>query len=834
MHGSATWYHTNNHLNSRTIFTNTVPVFRRNEWTGSLGAPIIKNKTFGFFSIDILRAGVATSSTQRDVTPEFLNALKTLRPNAISTGLLTKYPASITPVSNFQTVGALISPTVNCATLAGGPSRTVTTPIGSLPCNMNVIGEANFTITPPRKGLQYNARLDHVFTANDRFFGSMFRNDLSTVGSSVRAAFRSPTDQYTENVNLNWTHTFSPTLLNEAAFSVVRAFGDGECLECQIPTISVTNLAGFGNGGPTIFAQNNYEWRDTLTWSRKNHTFKTGLNVYKAQSNFNPTKGYQRPNFTFNSTTAIFDFANDDPNQEGNIGFNPVDGSPNVPNVAERQQYLTAFVQDNWKVKPNLSVNLGLRWEEFGRVKEPTGLTNVVFQSGNDFTSRIADGKNALVDHIFNGDWNNFGPRVSVAWDPTKTGRMSIRGGAGMFYDTAASQLYGGSHFNPPLWAIATANKTTPPFIPLFGLGKSATDPYQFPRPSNIKTGLDSRNGLVSGLVGVTWVDPNMRNSYVENWFFGIQYSLAENWVVEGNYVGSGGRKLYAKFDVNRFNGDLLDGVTNRLNPSFGSINYAHAPFTSNYEGGNLSLKKRFSRGLSFEAAYTFGKALDYVSGFTAGTPTDESNWSNRYGPADFDVARKLALNLAWHSPALAAHKYLRNVAGSWQVGIVTILQSGAPLTVTCSTSFQPVRDSTGKIVGNTGCDFNADGNTSDVPDAPVSLNLGSLSRSNYQTGLFKTTDFPRPAFGVEGNLGKGTYRGPGYANTDLSLMKNFKMPWYTDQGSELRFVAEAYNLFNRVNLNDPVTNLNTTATFGRSTAARAARSVQFGLRFSF
>ena len=169
-------------------------------------------------------------------------------------------------------------------------------------------------------------------------------------------------------------------------------------------------------------------------------------------------------------------------------------------------------------------------------------------------------------------------------------------------------------------------------------------------------------------------------------------------------------------------------------------------------------------------------------------------------------------------------------------MGVVTILQSGAPLSVTCSTPFQAVRNAAGQIVGNTGCDYNGDDNTNDVPNAPTFGHLGDLSRSGYMTGIFQASAFPAPAFGQQGNLGRGTYRGPGYANTDFSMMKNFKLPWFLgDQGSNLRFIAEAYNLFNRVNLADPTTNLNTTANFGRSTGTRGvARFVQFGMRFSF
>ena len=172
---------------------------------------------------------------------------------------------------------------------------------------------------------------------------------------------------YTETLGLNWTRTISPAMINEAAGSVVRAFGNNSCRECNIPSISVTNLAGFGIGGPTIFAQNNYEFRDTLSWNTGGHSFKTGVNLQKLQSNFNPTLGYQRPNFNF---LNVFDFANDDANTEGNIGFNPVTGSSLVPNVAERQQLTTFFVQDNWKIKANLSASVPLLTPTQNRVPE--------------------------------------------------------------------------------------------------------------------------------------------------------------------------------------------------------------------------------------------------------------------------------------------------------------------------------------------------------------------------------------------------------------------------------------------------------------------------------
>jgi len=306
---------------------------------------------------------------------------------------------------------------------------------------------------------------------------------------------------------------------------------------------------------------------------------------------------------------------------------------------------------------------------------------------------------------------------------------------------------------------------------------------------------------------------------------------------VEANYVASAGRKLYGKFNVNRVAGDLLDGTLNRLNSSFGAINYAMSPFTSSSQGGNFSVKKRLSHGLSFDAAYTFGKAIDYLSGFTSGQPPDNNNWRSMRGLADFNVARKLAMSLTYQAPELKRmNPFVRGVAGGWQFGSVTILQSGSPYTVSCGTAFAAVKDSTGKVTGNTGCDYNADGVNFDVPNAPVTpLNVNSLDRSAFIKGIFAVTDLPVPSLGKEGNLGRNTYIGPGYANTDVSLMKNFRLPWFTgDAGSNLQIRAESFNLFNRVNLGQPVSTLQSTATFGRSTTARAGRNFQFGMRYSF
>ena len=158
------------------------------------------------------------------------------------------------------------------------------------------------------------------------------------------------------------------------------------------------------------------------------------------------------------------------------------------------------------------------------------------------------------------------------------------------------------------------------------------------------------------------------------------------------------------------------------------------------------------------------------------------------------------------------------------------------PFSVTCNNPFAAVRDSSGRVVGNSGCDYNADGSNFDRPNTPSFGNVINMDRQTLLTGVFKASDFPAPAFGLVGNLGRNMYTNPGLADTDLSIMRNFKLPWFKAEKSDLQFRAETYNAFNRVNLGGISSNM-ASSTFGRVTSVNGSappRRFQFGLRFSF
>lgn len=847
-HGSMSWFHTNNHLNARSIFQNQVPVFRRNEGSASFGGPIRKNQTFFFGSVDFLRSGVASAQVVNVETPEFTNFMKQTHPNNISTLLLTKYPTLVNPVSNFQTAGSLLN--TNCGSLPTS-SALIQSQLGLIPCNLRVRGETTFNSTIPRNGLQWSGRVDHNFNdSKDRLYGNVYRTTVDTTlfsNSYPRPDFTRPWHEYTHYANVNETHIFSPNVINEMGASWTRAFGSTTCEPCEIPGINIVGLQGFGLPGwePGTFVQNIYEWRDVLSFNKGSHSLKIGGNIQHNQDYDNFGLFLLRPIFSFNS---VLDFAADKVFQEAGFGIDPKTGgraSSAQGYVASRDGNIGLFVQDDWKVRPNLTLNLGLRWEDFGNPRHRHDSTeNVIFQGGDTYSTRLA---NAKVDYtpnhrVFNGaDLNNFAPRIAFAWDPTKQGRMSVRGGTGVFYNRVADGIYNGVQNDPPRIATVTANTLTPGVTPIYSLG-TPTEPWGFSPPAGIVPGLDSKNGLLAGRANITGADLNLRTSYSYNWFFGIQYGFGNNWMIQGNYIGSSAHKLYGNYDVNRVNNDLIinNGQLLRLNRSFGPITYGSNLFNSFYSGGTFALKKRFSSGFSIDSAYTIGRAVD--GGFVGGGGNeintmiaDVNNLRRERALAVFDIPQRWSLSLLYQIPMPRLNNAVKAILGGWQLSNVTIYQKGTPFSVYCTLPFSAVRNSSGTIVGNSGCDYNADGSNYDYPNAPSFKDpTQNATRQNYLDGLFKASDFSAPAFGQEGNIGRDVYRNPSYFNTDLSLAKQARIPWFLgDNGATLQFRAEFYNAFNKVNLGSVSQDM-ADPLFGRVTSAFPGRNVQFGLRLAF
>jgi hypothetical protein len=829
-HGTVYEFHRNNVLTARTFLQSTVnptlgratPVYRRNDFGGSFGGAIKKDKAFFFVTVDKLLSGRAFANVVTVETPEYVNFLKQNYPNNVSTKLVTQFPSVIT---QFQpgTILTVASLTPGCAG---------TNSIG-MPCSMPVYGNGVFSDVNGHNGLQWNARFDENFRGGkDRVYGNIFRTSYVNDGKNVRPGFSTKgynpagdpsTSLY---VSVNETHIFSASIINEMSSSLVRDVDGGPCTNCQVPSIGITGITGFGNGwAPGVYITRDINWQDVLSVNHGKHFLKFGMTYFVNQEPLQFTAPLNRPGFSF---LNVFDFATDKPISESNINFDPRTGSTKINNERDfRLAYYGFFAQDDWKVRKNLTINLGLR-EEFNR--NPTDLaglmTNVTMGEGSTMSERIKNMSvgpvQGLMPHI---KYLNVAPRLGIAWDPTNTGKMSVRSGFGIFYDTFYTKTtFDREQLNPPYFAAGSIRSDDPTAFakPIFVLGTSQAAPFGFTLPG-AQAGLNAKGGPIGVRASVAGAQVTF--PYTINWFTGVQYAFTPKWVVEVNYSASRGIHLYTHIDRNRCAGC---GVA-RISPFFSTLEWQDNAGDSIYNGGSLVVRHILQRGLSFQAAYTIGKGIDSMSGGSGtggqyGDVYDAWNLRIQRGLGSQDVPQRLALSYVWSIPAPAtSNRLVRGITKGWEVSGITILQKGLPQTVT---------------TGN--ADYNNDALFLDVPDAPATTFPG-WSRSDYINGTFKVTDFPAPPkdpvtgqFLREGNLGRNTFRGPGLAQVDFSGIKNTKIPWFTTEGAQMQLRFEFFNILNRVNLASWGTSLSSPGTFGKATSARDPRTLQLGLRIAF
>jgi hypothetical protein len=576
-----------------------------------------------------------------------------------------------------------------------------------------------------------------------------------------------------------------------------------------------------------------FHWVDTVTMSMGNHNLKFGGEVrhIRDDSDF----AVRRPGLSF---ANVLDFAQDEVRAVSILGVNPATGliEPNVRNF--RFWESGVFFQDDWKVRSNLTVNLGLRHEWFGRPSEQNDLlTNIILGPGNDIFEQVRTATVGRVEQVVPDDWNNFAPRLGFSWDPFDSNRLAVRGGYSIAYERLFNNSITNIRFNPPDYAFTSATPVTTPahagreiaYGPINPDGTHRNEPITITGP-NRNIGVQEGLGIVGNIIGWNPVfgtttqslrvpDPNTEDAFTHAWFSGVQFELGRNLVFEANYVGNVGRNYGRLVDYNTVRGDLFDGSLNRLNPTFGGINYRAMLARSQYHGVQLQLNKSYSGGFSGQVAYTYGDAKDDGSDVqVGGLPVDARDLSLEWAPTDFDIRHRLVVNWLWEIPFLRNQPGLTAaLLGGWQINGVTALQSGFPFNVNTTLSYAA------------GGDYNGDGVNNDRPNLPsFGLELPDDSDEAYRNGLFTAADFPRPD--VLGTLPRNAYRGPGFASTDLSLFKDFTLPW---EGMRIQVRVETFNLFNRVNLQRPNGNM-AQATFVRSTQSFAARETQLAIKFIF
>ncbi len=704
-----------------------------------------------------------------------------------------------------------------------------------------MLDQAVFNSSSYRNGTQWDLRIDKYFE-KDRIYGTFYKTDLSYGNSAIRPAFTTTNDTYQHALQVNETHTFSPTTLNEAAFGT--NYVEGITPKTGMFSVPVVNVIGMGQGFGDGFAagdfiQHNYHWRDVLTHIVSGHSIQAGYEGWFGDDVEKFQGPYSQPTFTFNN---LVDLVEDKPYTEGGVSYNPLTGKQSLWDWNAAGRTWGLFAQDTWQVSPKLTLNYGVRWDDFGNPysRDPqTVFANFYFASGSSMTDRVANGvmkqtRNALQKSMTN-EWS---PRIGIAWNPTGSGNWVLRGGVGIYHNwpTLANvqEEYRG---NPPglIYPTFYAGTAYPPLLS-FGTNNT-TPPFGYTYPALPATTLDAHGGLQGLNFGVGAVNPNLRAPIVYNYAFSLEKKISHNYAASVGYAGSrgtgllsgGGQQANVSYgaDINAFTGNLIQDntlVPTRLNPSFGQIYYTTNDRMSRYDALITTFTARFGTRAFLNASYTRSSSTDdtqiYPSAYNPG------NW---YGPSVWDAPNRFSLTANYQIPGVNGNGFVSRVTKGWSVSGTTIVQSGYPFTVYTSAAFSPIRNSAGQIIGYApgSGDYNADGDNYDYPN--VTSYSQSTSRQAFLNGVFTAGNFPAPAFGTEGSEKFDQFRNPMFFQSDASVAKDTAI--FERLKLQIRF--DIFNLFNRANLYNVDGDLSS-GTFGKAVSQYNPRWIQIGANVNF
>jgi hypothetical protein len=893
-HGVLYEFLRNDLLDARNFFDPSRPPYKQNQFGATLGGRIVRDKLFFFGDYEGLRVRQGQTYTSLVPTPaqaggDFSSQLDLTSPTGVPdcNGNQT-YAGEL--FDTRQTQASASSPTGYCGVpfgynADGTPSNVIPTsrqdPLGQrlmalFPApNANGSGY-NYVSNPilDQSRNQGDVRVDQVLSSKDNAF---YRFSVSRSPTLIPSPlpgladgggfFAGIQDFNGYNAAISETHIFSPTRVNELrlGYNRLRAsrFQDNynQDVAAQLNFPGVPYAAGTDNGGlpqltfsdasnlgsptylPSLEIQNTYSASDTFTVIRGGQTWKFG-------GDFRPEE------FTIFQPAAprgALDFGpvyTDNPAQPGTGGSGLAsmlagqsDGGTinNLHNVDYTRKNYAAFVQNDWRVGRKLTVNLGLRYEFFGVVKERfdsqanfnpiTGMLDIPAGSNVALTPTFA--QLLQVNHqasagLVHSDFNNFAPRVGFAYQALS--KLVLRSAFGVFYNASEN----GPYSNP-----------SPGFNPPYFVGETFAAPCGLPSANAVlDCSVPGLGVLANGFPANSLVDPNtptlfsmdpyMRTPYVMQWHFTVQYQAGQNSLIEVAYVGSKGTKLYTFGNVNQAapTADVsAPYAPRRPFPEIdASIAYLNTAGNSEYDALQTRFQHRFSGGLSLLANYTWSHGLGNASNANLGAQNNDSfRWSEHpeweHGNLDFDIRQRLVFNYIWELPyghgrhfGADAPGWMNAALGGWEFSGVTTFSDGTWYTVT---------------------DADANFANSDGQQRPDSVPGQKPNGTPCVPGtFFNTCAFTDPAYGSFGNVGQNTVRGPGLQEWDTSFQKDFA----AGEKRHFEIRAEMFNIFNHANFlfaqpgpqNANNATVYGTPSFGYVTAARAPRQVQFALKFYY
>lgn len=896
LHGSLYEYLRNEDFNASDYFSNEAglprPILKRNQFGGTLGGPIVipkivngKDRLFFFFGYQGQRQSQVqvdpgvTVYTPAELQGNFSHAVNGgPDPNVVNFLQANPYfqgnsslasqaiidPAKINPIAQNYIAAGLVP----------SSSSGVLYPQGSATDNRD----------------EYTGKIDFYASQTDRISGTFgWANDATlapfTPGGSNVPGYPGLSNQKQRSLNIAYTKTISPTLINEARATVQRFLQDENYPGSKLPTsISLGTqinsdynfgpailvfasgmTTGFNVNGPTEFHDTSYSYSDTITWIKGHHTMKGGFTFNAAQNNSYYSYG-TNGSFFFDGPAGI-----GSSNDLADFLFGLPDFYDQYPKALTniRTKGYWGFFQDEWKVTPRLLLTIGMRYEYTTPLTDTAGRT-YTYQQGLQ-SQRFVDAPLGLVvggdpgapTGEFRPDKNNFAPRFGFAWDPFGDGRTSIRGGFGVFFDTIRGFSITWANGTPPWYPsaniffnpVASIGSAVPYMSDPYG-STGSPDPFPTIPTQNIPKTLNfAALGYLPFGNSAVMTDPNLRNPYIYQYNMSVQRQIGRTLVAEVNYVGNSGHKLLANLDIN----PMILGTTNRIIDTLPGV--APGSYTqlsaisnighSNYNALLTSLTKRVGDWHSmgetfFTVSYTWSHALDNSSGWL-GPKTNTVpayNHDQFYGNSDFDIRQRFVLSGGWEIPF--AHLWSsgpKKLTTGWRLFPILTVQAGQPLNVSANLRYGLYGTPGPSGAGDSNLvNANLAGNSIQTynPASPQVIN-GVYGNYYFNPNSFAQnpaswtcgTCIPTASERTYGTYPRDNLVGPGFTNFDLSLEKKTLL---FGERLQTAFRVEAFNLLNHAEFWTPNTNIFGT-TFGQITSVNPSspsRIIQLALRVNF
>ena len=841
---------------------------RFNQFGGSFGGPIWKNKVFAFFNYETLRNNTNSTSTGWYDTAQFDTDAPA---GSIASTYLTFPGAAVSSIGLISETCADIGLTegVNCGTIAGKGldiGSPLKTPLHTQDLTYQSSGDpgvgsgldgiadiADYTTSNPTQvsEAQYNGRLDADVTRNDRLTFTIYWVPVSNTdyNGPVRAYNLFHQNAINDAFAGIWNHTFSTSLLNEARVNAAgwrwNEINSNPQEPFGLPSDGVTTignstiLMNFGAQGPSVFDQWTYGYQDIVTKIAGRHSIKMGGTITRLYY-LNEAPYADVPSYTFYN---VWDFLNDAPEAEGGT-FNPATGIPTDNREDEREDLYGFFVQDDFKIKPNLTINLGLRYSYFGPLSSKEENLSIV---------QLGSGANTFSDlglhvggNLYKAQRGNFGPEFGFAWSPTENnGKLVLRGGYGISYNQEMIAISANGNSNPPSVTSPNFTSQSPTSINpdiLYQVASNVHSLFDYPANPNAIVSFNSNN-LPSSGASVTGFPASAPTQLTYHYSLDTQYEVGKQWVATLGYEGSLGRHILDQLNYNVLGAAF--GIP--LNPLVNSVDYYSNEGFSDYNALLAGFKHNFSHSFLIDTQYTWAKSMDNGSQSYYEDPYPY-NPHLAYGRSDYNVGNAFKIYGLWQPVLFHGNNLLEKAVGGWSLSGIFNMHGGFPWTPTYSNisngnlyyqgsgygSLRPAAYKGG--IGHS--------ESNHAYETGSNFPLGALNYFTVPTYTPVTGNFPE-TFGIPQAPGvaRNFLTGPGYKDVDATITKAFGLPNMKVLGENAKFEirADAFNLFNNVNLNGSSINtgisndgVTSAPNFGQVTSALGSRTLDLQARFSF